>query len=69
MYNCNKAIFKALDLRSLFQFYLIFYFAFTAYQILIPNGKDGSVEVSVKLAGYNQEVLAKNDVKNAVSKI
>jgi len=35
------------------------------YQILIPNGKDGSVEVSVKLAGYNQEVLAKNDVKNA----
>ena len=39
----------------------------TAYQVLIPKGKDGSVEVSVKLGGYNEAVLAKNDVKNAVS--
>lgn len=35
------------------------------YQVLVPKGKDGSVEVSVKLKAYNEEVLAKNDVKNA----
>ena len=47
----------------------MFYFSFAAYQVLIPQGKDGSVEVSIKLAGYNEEVLARNDVKNAVSTI
>ena len=65
----DMIIIRDLDLRSVFQFYQIFYFSFIAYQVLIPKGKDGSVEVSVKLAGYNEEVLAKNDVKNAVSKI
>merc|ERR1712226_842235 len=34
------------------------------YHILVPKGEDGSVEVSVKLKGYNQEVLAKNDVQD-----
>merc|ERR1712038_1681859 len=34
------------------------------YQRLVPKGKDGTVEVSVKLSGYDQSVLAKNDVKN-----
>ena len=38
-----------------------------AYQVLVPKGKDGSVEVSIKLKGYNEEVLAKNEIKNAVS--
>ena len=37
-----------------------------AYHILVPKGEDGSVEVSVKLKGYNQEVLAKNDVQDPV---
>ena len=44
---------------------LIFYFL--AYQVLVPKGQDGSVEVSVKLKGYNEEVFAKNEIKNAVS--
>jgi len=35
------------------------------YQVLVPKGQDGSVEVSVKLKGYNEEVLAKNEIKNA----
>ena len=42
-------------------------FTFLAYQILVPKGQDGSVEVSIKLKGYNEEVLAKNEIKNAVS--
>ena len=33
---------------------------------MAPKGEDGSVEVSVKLKGYNQEVLAKNDVQDPV---
>ena len=40
---------------------------FIAYHVLVPKGEDGSVEVSVKLKGYNQEVLAKNDVQDPVS--
>ena len=40
---------------------------FIAYHVLVPKGEDGSVEVSVKLKGYNQEVLAKNDVQDLVS--
>jgi len=34
------------------------------YQTLKPKGKDGTVEVSIKLKGYNEDVLAKNEVKN-----
>ena len=45
---------------------LILYLYFIAYHILVPKGEDGSVEVSVKLKGYNQEVLAKNDVQDPV---
>lgn len=41
--------------------------SFTAYQTITPKGKDGSVEVSIKLNGYNQLVLDKNEVKNPVS--
>ena len=49
-------------LKHLMQLYLYF----IAYHILVPKGEDGSVEVSVKLKGYNQEVLAKNDVQDPV---
>ena len=42
------------------------YLYLIAYHILVPKGEDGSVEVSVKLKGYNQEVLAKNDVQDPV---
>ena len=42
------------------------YLYLTAYHILVPKGEDGSVEVSVKLKGYNQEILAKNDVQDPV---
>ena len=49
-----------------FQFIKISYSYLIAYHILAPKGEDGSVEVSVKLKGYNQEVLAKNDVQDPV---
>jgi len=44
----------------------ILYLYFIAYHVLVPKGEDGSVEVSVKLKGYNQEILAKNDVQDPV---
>ena len=52
---------KSISLLSLF-------LLSSAYQVLVPKGQDGSVEVSVKLKGYNEEVLAKNEIKDAVSK-
>ena len=45
---------------------MIFLKLFLAYQTLVPKGKDGAVEVSVKLKGYKEDVLKKNEVKNAV---
>ena len=40
---------------------------FTATHILKAKGKEGPVDLKVKLAGYNQAVLDKHGIKDAVS--
>ena len=35
------------------------------YQILVPSGKEGTLEISLRLSGYNEESLKKNGIKNA----
>ena len=45
---------------------LVTYKFLPAYYTMVPKGKDGRVEVAVKLNGYNQLVLDKNEVKNPV---
>jgi len=44
-----------------------FFSAFSAYHVLKAKGKEGPVDVKVKLAGYNQDVLAKAGITDAVS--
>ena len=34
------------------------------YQTLVPSGKEGRLEVSVKLSGYNENELKKNGIEN-----
>ena len=34
---------------------------------MVPKGKDGNVEITIKLDGYNQSVLERNGVKQPVS--
>ena len=36
---------------------------------MAPKGKDGNVEVTIKLDGYNQSVLDKNGVKQPVCNV
>ena len=38
-----------------------------AIQVFTPKGKEGEVEVTVKVAGYNQKVLDAAQIKDAVS--
>ncbi len=38
-----------------------------AVQVFTPKGKEGEVEVTVKVAGYNQKVLDAAQIKDAVS--
>ena len=40
---------------------------FSAVHVLKAKGKVGPVDLKVKLAGYNQDVLDRVGVKNAVS--
>ena len=58
---CNTILLESLPSA------LVCFGSVTAYQTMTPKGKDGSVEVSIKLNGYNQLVLDKNEVKNPVS--
>ena len=41
-------------------------FTFPAFQVLTPLGKTGDVDVSVKLAGYDQKVLDAAQITNPV---
>ena len=36
---------------------------------MVPKGKDGNVEITIKLDGYNQSVLDKNGVKQPVCNV
>jgi len=44
-----------------------FYLFILAVQVFTPKGKEGEVEVTVKVAGYNQKVLDAAQIKDAVS--
>jgi hypothetical protein len=41
--------------------------SFSAFQVLVPQGKTGEVDVTVKMAGYNQKVLEAAQITNPVS--
>jgi hypothetical protein len=43
------------------------FFLLSAFQVFTPHGKEGEVEVKVKLAGYNQKVLEAAKITDAVS--
>ena len=42
---------------------------FSARQVLKAKGKEGSVEIKAKLAGYHQDVLDRLGIQDAVSLI
>jgi hypothetical protein len=44
-------------------------FSPAAFQVFTPHGKVGEVDVSVKLAGYDQKVLEAAQITNPVSRI
>ena len=37
------------------------------YQTLVPAGKEGTLDISLRLSGYSEELLKKNGIKNAPS--
>ena len=59
--TCATKSFYRFKIRRLFTYTFL-----PAYYTMVPKGKDGRVEVAVKLNGYNQLALDKNEVKNPV---
>ena len=37
------------------------------YQTLVPAGKEGTLDISLRLSGYNDELLKKNEITNPPS--
>jgi hypothetical protein len=37
------------------------------YQTLVPAGKEGTLDISLRLSGYNEELLKKNEITNPPS--
>merc|ERR1712141_839045 len=37
------------------------------YQTLVPAGKQGTLDISLRLSGYSEELLKRNGIKNAPS--
>jgi hypothetical protein len=61
-WNCQ--LFEGTGHPNIFNNY---WFYFPAFQVISPQGKQGEVEVTVKVAGYNQNVLDAAQIKDAVS--